>query len=440
MTYNIFMHYDLVVIGGGPAGNEVASYAIRNDWKVAIFEERAFGGTCLNVGCIPSKGYLHRAKLLSEIKKHRVSYDEDTKYFSLADLQSFTERTVGRMAKGIEQRIADKNIDIYKETVVSFSEKELETSEGTKVTFDKLIIACGTKPAFPGKLNKARNLKGVYTNENIFQLKVLPSSMTVIGGGAIGVEMAYFFASYGVKIDLVEATSSILAHYDEDIVLEAKKMLKKKKIKVYENILVKGLDEDCKVTLSDELVLENDVVLIATGRQLELPSTNLNFETNKGFLKVDETFQTTIDNIYAVGDANGISMFAHSATDQGKQLGRFFLKGTKIDHNRVVPSVVYTSPAIASVGVTEKAMSADSVVKKIPYDWSGRAHVEKETVGFIKLIIKESHIVGAHIIGAYAEEMIALMNLAVQEKTSLSSLRRLILAHPTYGELFLEGF
>jgi len=243
-----------------------------------------------------------------------------------------------------------------------------------------------------------------------------------------------------VKIDLVEASSSVLGHYDEDIVLEAKKMLKKKKIKLHENILVKGIDEDCRVTLSDERVLENEIVLIATGRQLELPSTDLEFEMHKGFLKVDNNYQTTLKDIYAVGDANGISMFAHSATDQGKQLGRLLLKGTAIDHDRVIPSIVYTSPAIASVGITEKSMADDCVVKKVQYDWSGRAHVEKETTGFIKLIIKDGYIAGAHIIGAYAEEMIALMILAVQEKTSLSSLKRLVLAHPTYGELFLEGF
>ena len=434
------MHYDLIVIGGGPAGNEVASYAIHKGWKVAIIEERAFGGTCLNVGCIPSKGYLHRAKLVSELKRHRISYEEDNKYFSLEDLQTFSERTINRMASGIEQRLVAKGIEAIKEKVTHFSKNNLETSTGKQIGFDKLVIACGTKPAFPGILKDIKEYPNVYTNENIFQLKEFPKSMTIIGGGAIGVEMAYFFSSFGVAVDLLEALPSILAYYDEDIVIEAKKMLKKKRVNILEGVQAVSVSEELSVDLSNGNTLKNECILVATGRKLELPETDIGFGKDlRGFLKVNDSFQTTIENIYAIGDANGISLFAHSATDQGKQLGRLFLKGTPVDHERVIPSVVYTSPSIASVGLREKDAKG-CVVKKLPYDQLGRAHIEKETEGFMKIIFKDEVIVGAHIIGAYAEEIISLMCLAVQEKMTVASLKRLIIAHPTYGELFIEAF
>lgn len=434
------MHYDLVVIGGGPAGNEVASYAIHKGWKVAIFEERAFGGTCLNVGCIPSKGYLHRAKLISELKRHRISYDEGNKYFSLAELQSFSERTINRMAIGIEQRVVAKGIDVFKEKVVSFEKNELVTSSGKVVKFEKLVIACGSKPAFPGVLKQLKDKQNVYTNENIFQLKDFPESMTVIGGGAIGVEMAFFFSSFGVKVDLIEAMPSILAYYDDDIITEAKKILKKKRVNILENVQVVGVD-GLTIELSNGHKLTNSCVLVATGRTLSLPETKLNLDKDaRGFLQVNDNYQTSEENIYAIGDANGKSLFAHSATDQGKQLGRLLLKGITVDQFRVIPAIVYTSPAIATVGVREKDATTDYVVKKLPYEWLGRAHIERETEGFIKLIFKEDIVVGAHIIGAYAEEIVSVMCLAITQKLSLNSLRRLILAHPTYGELLIEGF
>ncbi len=435
------MHYDLVVIGGGPAGNEVASYVIHKGWKVAIIEERAFGGTCLNVGCIPSKGYLHRAKLVSELKRHRIVYEEDSKYFSLEDLQSFSQRTISRMSLGIEQRIVAKGIDVYKEKVTRFSKNNLETASGKEISFDRLVLACGTKPAFPGILKGLKDKPNVYTNENIFQLQAFPKSMTIIGGGAIGVEMAYFFSSFGVAVDLLEAMPSILSYYDDDIVTEAKKMLKKKRVNISEGVQAVSISEDLAVELSNGETLKNECVFIATGRKLELPETDTNLiKDSRGFIKVNDSFQTSEDNIYAIGDTNGLSLFAHSATDQGKQLGRFLLNGTPVDHDRVIPVVVYTSPAIASVGIREKDAKEGYVVKKLLYEWLGRANIEKETEGFMKIIFKGEVLVGAHIIGAYAEEIIAVMNLAIQEKMTLSSFKRLVLAHPTYGELFIEGF
>jgi len=432
------MHYDVVIIGGGPAGNEVASYVIHKGWKVAMFEERAFGGTCLNAGCIPSKGYLHRAKLMSELKRQRIEHDKDNKYFSLEDLQSFSERTISRMATGVEQRLSAKGIDVYKERVTSFGKNKLETATGKQITFDKLILASGTKPSFPGILNGIKDLPNVYTNENIFQLKKLPQTMTIIGGGAIGIEMAFFFSSFGVSIDLLEAMPSILAYYDEDIIAEAKKMLKKKRVNVLENVQATAIAEDLTIELSNGNKLKNEFVFVATGRTLYLPETSLKLDKDKrGFLQVNGNFQTSEENIYAIGDTNGISLFAHSAADQGKQLGRYFLKDIPIDHERVIPSVVYISPAIASVGIREKDAN-DCVVKKITYEQLGRAHIEKETEGFMKIIFKNDIVVGAHLIGAYADEIIAVMCLAVQEKMNISSLRRLVLAHPTYGELFVE--
>ncbi len=434
------MHYDLVIIGGGPAGNEVASYVIHKGWKVAIFEERAFGGTCLNVGCIPSKGYLHRAKLVSELKRHRIEHDKENKYFSLEDLQSFSERTINRISMGIENRISEKGVDVYKEKAVSFDKQELLTASGAKITFDKLVLACGTKPSFPGILKEIKDKPGVYTNENIFQIKEFPKTMTVIGGGAIGIEMAFFFASFGVFVDLLEAMPSILAYYDDDIISEAKKMLKKKRVNVLENVQATVISDDLTIELSNGSKLQNDIVLIATGRNLCLPDTQLELAKDKrGFLSVNDSFQTSVANIYAVGDVNGISLFAHSATDQGKQLGRYFLNNTPVDHERVIPNVVYTSPAIASVGLREKESEGCEVIK-LSYEQLGRAHIEKETEGFMKIILKDEVVVGAHIVGEHAEEIISMMCLAVQEKMTVASLKRLILAHPTYGELFVEAF
>jgi dihydrolipoamide dehydrogenase len=435
------MIYDLVVIGGGPAGNEIVAFFAKKGLKTLIFEQKAFGGTCLNVGCIPSKGYLHRAKLISELSSNKIAFAKDSSYFFLEDLQKFTQRTINRMSLAIEKRLMDRNVEIKKEKVAFLSKDYLISSSKEKIFFKKLILATGTFPRIPEQLLGIESLPNVFTNESIFNLQKMPESMTIVGGGVIGVEMAYFFASFGVPVTIIEGMSTILSFFDNDLILEIKKILKRKKVNIIENEKIIQANQQLEIKLNTGEIVKSQSILIATGRLANIPDNDLNLDKiSNGYLKVNECFQTSQDNIYAIGDVNGISLLAHSAADQSKQLCHYLLENRKIEHDRVVPSIVYTSPSLASVGIREKDTNEEYVVKKLSYSWLGRAHLEKETEGIMKIIFKDDIIVGAHIVGAYAEEIIAMMGLAVQEKMSKDILRRLIIAHPTYSELFMELF
>ena len=433
--------YDIAIIGCGTAGYETALAASKAGLSTIIFEEKYIGGTCLNVGCIPTKAYLYKAKQYQLLNKLKVESSRDD-LFSMPSISSSTQRVIARSQRAMETKLIKNEVMLIKETVSTFNSDTITTTEGNNYCFDKLILASGSSPFIPGLFQKKTDNPKLYTNENIFSLEEFPESITIVGGGVIGIEFAFFFSSFGVQVDIIELAQTILPFVDTDLVQEAKKLLKRKKVKIHENIKIAKLGDDLSISTADGAIISNERLLVATGRKANLPDHTINITLNqKGFVETSNCYQTNINNIFAIGDINGKSLLAHSASNQAFQLLEYITHGS-IPTEKTIPSVIYLNPSLSSVGLNEKDLGDDfsCTLTKIPYGLSGKAQAEENTEGWIKLITNEDQLLGAHIYGPNGEDLLPLCTLAIDMKLSINELANTIYAHPSYCELLKEAF
>jgi len=424
------------IIGGGPAGYSAAIRLSEKGNKIYLFEKGKVGGVCLNIGCIPTKALIYSANLYYSAKSGNGEID-------WKGIQEKKELAVKRDLLGLKNILEKKEIEIIKEEAILEKDGSIQ-SNGKKYKFDKVILATGSKPIEPSFTVPA----GVWDSTDALDTQELPDSIVVIGAGYIGLEFAYIFSCMGSKISIVEKEDEVLPTEDKESSSVLRKSLMRMGIKFYLSSNVtevkKGKDKFAIFFNSDgkEKKIEAQKILVAIGRK---PNTdNLPCEILKEgrSVRVNDFFETSIKNVFAIGDCMGGFLLAHSAFKDAEILTRDIL-GDKVTKRRfAVPRVVYTHPEFASVGLSEEKARSEQLnymVSKVPYASNGKAIATGKTAGQIKLLYtKEEKIIGSVIVGENASELISLIGLAMDNELSLKKLAETIFPHPTFSEIIGE--
>jgi dihydrolipoamide dehydrogenase len=454
-------NYDLIVIGGGPAGYVAAIKASQLGKRVACVEKERAGGTCLNWGCIPTKSLLRNAELF-HLMKHRAAEFG----FSFSDLSYDWSKVIKRSrdvsdknAAGIEYLFGKKyKVDYVRgdaamnkagEVVVTFPDGKVETH-----TAEKVLVAtgCVSRP-MPGLPFDGKRVIG---SREAMVLEKQPASMVVIGAGAIGVEFAYFYNAFGTKVTMVEMMPNVLPVEDTEVSQALEKSFTKQGIKLLTNtkttkteVTEKGVRITVAGADGKEQTIEADVCLVAIGVQPVLPGGSLfsskTLLTERGYIATDSSYETRAAGVFAAGDIIGPPWLAHVASYEAIQaVEGMFVPGHKPKKVTTFPGCTYCHPQVASVGLTERAAKEQGKtikVGKFPFMASGKARAIGEGEGFVKLIFAEPHgeIIGAHIIGAEATEMIAELGLAITAELTKDEIEETIHAHPTLSEAVHEA-
>lgn len=440
----------VAVIGGGPAGYVAALSLRRLGAEVLLIERQELGGTCLNRGCIPTKAIIHSLGLLEKIKTQKFIKETNFQNFSLdfQELMQKKDSIVDTQKKGLLILLKQAGVKIIKAEAELINPKTVflkETSE--KIHPDKIIIATGSKPAKLPMLDF--DGKKILSSDDLWELKKIPQSIIIIGAGAIGCEFAWIFHLLGSKVTLIELMPRVLPMEDEDVSKEIEKLFKKRKIEFYTSVSIKDLrsfDDSVEITLSNGKTLTSEVVLVSVGRSFntECIKTSEIKLGNKNEIIVDEKMQTNIENIFAAGDVTGNWLLAHVAYREGEIAAKNAMGGNKKMDYSVIPLTIFTVTEVASVGLKEKEATQKGLsIKKgvFPFRANGKAHIVGEIDGFVKIIAdKDSEtIVGAHIVGANASELIHEVAVAIKHRIKISDLDDLIYSHPTLSECIGEA-
>ncbi len=452
------MNYDVIIIGSGPGGYVAAIRASQLGLKTAIVEKEALGGICLNWGCIPTKALLKSAQVFEYIN-HAADYGIKINGTADADFEAVVKRSRGvadGMSKGIQFLMKKNKIDVLMGfgKIKAGNKVEVKTADGSnkEYTAKHTILATG------GRSRELPNLKidGVKIIEyrKAMSLPALPKSMVIVGSGAIGVEFAYFYATMGTKVTIVEFMDNIVPIEDEDVSKQLNRSFKKLGIDIMNKASVESVDTSgsgCKVSVKTEkgnIVLEADIVLSAVGMATNLEGIGLEevgVKTDKGKVLVDEFYKTNIAGVYAIGDIVAGQALAHVASAEGiicveKIAGH---SPEALDYGNI-PGCTYCSPEIASVGLTEKkAIEAGYEIKvgKFPFSASGKASAAGVKDGFVKIIYdaKYGELLGAHMIGANVTEMIAEIVVARKLEVTGHEMLKAVHPHPTMSEAIMEA-
>lgn len=448
--------YDLVVIGGGPAGYVGAIRAAQLGKRVAVVEKERAGGTCLNWGCIPTKSLLRNAELYSLMQQHAGDFG-----LTFAELNYDWTKVIGRsrkvadkLAGGIEFLLKKNKIDyiLGEATIPKSGQVAVVQKDGitAQLAAPKILITTGvTTREMPGL---PMNGTSVIGSRQAMTLVSQPQEMIIIGAGAIGIEFAYFFNSFGTKVTVIEMMPHILPIEDTEVSVALEKALTKKGITFLTGTKVEHAEANSKgvaVTVSGKKneTLGADIALIAIGVTPLLPKRDGGVEfklDSKGYLYVNDKYETSVSGVYGAGDIIGPPWLAHVASWESVQAVEGMFGKCKPQRSRVFPGCTYCQPQVASVGLTERAAKEKGMtvkVGKFPFQASGKAQAMGETDGFVKLLFNEPHgeIVGAHIIGSEATEMIAELGLAITLEATYEDISSTIHAHPTLSEAIMEA-
>ncbi len=444
--------YDLIVVGGGPAGYVGAIRAAQLGKKVACVEMDRAGGTCLNWGCIPTKSLLKNAEVYQQLKNHGSEFGLKIEGLSYEwdKIIGRSRKVADRLAGGIEMLFKKNKVDyirgeaaIPKAGVVEVTDKDGKKSEHKAA---KILVATGVVtrelPGFPF------NGKSVIGSKQALVIAEQPKEIIIIGAGAIGIEFAYFFNAFGSKVTVVEMQPNILPVEDTEVSVTLEKSLAKQGIKILTNTKVdktETTNKGVRITVSGKTTetLEADVALVAIGVSPLLPQ-GLKVDLDRGYIKTDDNYETSLKGVYAAGDIIGPPWLAHVASYEAIQAVEGMFGVTKPKKVTVFPGCTYCHPQVASVGLTERAAKEKGLkfkVGKFPFMASGKALAVGDSEGFVKLIVGEPHgeILGAHIIGGDATEMIAELGLAINLEATIDEIGGTIHAHPTLSESVMEA-
>ena len=449
--------FDVTVIGGGPAGYVCAIRLSQLGLKTACIESRgSLGGTCLNIGCIPSKSLLnmsesfHRAKNFSNI-----GIETGEIKLNLEKMMSNKDSSVATLTKGVEF-LFKKNKVTYIKGVGSFNEKneilvKNDKSE-IKIKTDKTIISTGSEPlSLPGI---DFDEKKILSSTGALNISKLPKKMVVVGGGYIGLEMGSVWSRLGTEVHVIEYLDHITPGLDKEISNEFMKILKKQGIQFELNTKVEKIaknDQGVIIETSNKDAknkIEADVVLISVGRKpytdkLNLKKIGVNLD-KKGKITVNKNFETNVKNVYAIGDVINGPMLAHKAEEEGIAVAELIAGQSGHVNYDIIPGVIYTSPEVAYVGKNEEELKEKKVnykVGKFPFMANSRAKAINEPEGFVKILAESTtdRVLGVHIIGPHAGEMIAEMSVAMEFGASSEDIARTCHAHPTFSEAIKEA-
>lgn len=452
------MKYDVTVIGSGPGGYVAAIRCAQLGFKTALIEKYStLGGTCLNVGCIPSKALLDSTE---HFHNAETSFAEHGIKLSgvKADLAQMIKRkgeVVGQTTEGIDYLMKKNKIDVI-QGLGSFVDKTHIKVSGEKeqiVETDKVIIATGSKPSSLPFIDIDK--KRVITSTEALELKEIPKHLVIIGGGVIGLELGSVYARLGSKVSVVEYLDSLIPTMDKMLGRELKKVLKKLGFEYYLKHKVTGVKATAKtITVTAEsakgenVELKGDYCLVSVGRKpytegLGLENVGITLDS-AGRIEVDGQLRTSVDNIYAIGDVIKGAMLAHKAEEEGTFVAEVLAGEKPHIHYDLIPGVVYTWPEVASVGATEEQLKKEGREFKsgsFPYRALGRARASMDTDGQVKVLADRAtdEILGVHIIGARAADMIAAAVTAMEYRASAEDVARMSHAHPTYMEAVKEA-
>ena len=446
------LHAPLLVLGAGPGGYTAAFRAADLGLDVTLIEkEPTLGGVCLNVGCIPSKALLHSAAVISEareIEKHGISFGKPT--IDLDKLRHFKDSVIGKLTKGLSGMAKQRKVNVLHGEAQFTSPKTLEltSSDGKQIiSFDKCIIAAGSRvtifPTFESDSPRVIDSTGA------LELREIPKSMLIVGGGIIGLEMATVYSELGTKVSIVELTDQIIPGADKDLVKPLEKRLKSLCDNIMLGTMVKeieALKTGIKVTFEGDKAPKPttyDYVLVATGRRpngdlIAADKAGVNVD-ERGFIAVDKQMRTNVPDIFAIGDIVGQPMLAHKATHEGKVAAEVCAGLKSGFEANIIPSVAYTDPEIAWVGLTENEAEQNNIAYEkgvFPWAASGRAIGIDRTEGFSKLLFdpETKQVLGGAIVGPHAGDLIAEICLAVEMGADAEDIGLTIHPHPTLSE------
>ena len=453
-------NFDLLVIGGGPGGYVCAIRAAQLGLKTACIESRGtLGGTCLNVGCIPSKSLLNSSELFSKAKNNFDSIGIETGNIklNLKKMMTNKSKSVQILTKGVEFLFKKNKVSYIKGKGVLFSKNDVVVYQDGKKTSYKsknVVIATGSSStSLPGiKIDE----KNIISSTGALSLEMVPKNLVIIGGGYIGLEMGSVWARLGSKVTVIEFLDHIIPGMDREVSKEFEKILKKQGIQFKLNTKVTGVKTSAgKTTVefsnNDTKVKENlecDKVLVSVGRRPYTEGLNLSKigvkKDDKGRIVINGKFQTSVTNIYAIGDVIKGPMLAHKAEEEGIAVAEILAGQAGHVNYDVIPGVIYTSPEVATVGKTEeelKKLKIDYKVGKFPFLANSRAKVNNESEGFVKILAdsRTDKVLGVHIIGPHCGDMIAEMALAMEFGASSEDIARTCHAHPTHTEAIKEA-
>ena len=444
----------IVILGGGPGGYVAAIRASQLGAKVTLVEKDTLGGTCLNRGCIPTKALLHSVEILESVRSGK-SYGIDVGNINIdfVTIMSRKNNVVKTLTNGVQYLMKSNSIEVIKGTgkLVSPTEIEIDSGQQESVKAGKVILTPGSIPSVVPISGVGGS--GVITSDEALQLSEIPQSLLIIGGGVIGVEFATVFAKLGTEVTVVEMLPQIIPIEDQELAIALRRVLERDGIKIFTSTQVKEIEdgpEGNKVLLvkaeEGELKLEAKLVMVAVGRRPNTAGLGLEeigIKLEQGAIIVNDRMETNIPGIYAAGDAIGGIQLAHVASAEGEVAAENALgKEAKIDY-RAVPRCIYTMPEVAAVGLTEaqaKHEGRDIKIGKFPFTANPRALIMGQPGGFLKVVSDalSEEIIGFHIFGPHATELIAEAVLAMKVGATVADVSATIHAHPTLTEAMRE--
>lgn len=449
------METDLIVIGGGPGGYVAAIRGAQLGAKVVLVERDKVGGTCLNWGCIPTKALYKNAQIVQTLKKSEgFGIQVDGFKLDMKKVQERKQEVVNRLCTGVDQLLKGNRVEVLSGTgsLVDKSTVMVTDAQGSTqlVKAKNILIATGSVTS--GIPIDGLDLPGVITSTEALELDYVPKTMVIIGGGVVGIEFAGILQSFGTQVTVVEYLPRILPTVDEEIVKRASVYFRKKGIKIETGIKVKGIiktDEGLKVSAEGkgkEQEYLGDLVLVAAGRSINVAGLDLDkigVSYDRSGIKVNSDFETSIPGIYAIGDVIGGQMLAHVASDEGKAAVEHILGHKGHVNYDAVPSCVFAFPEIASVGLTEEEAKVEISyqVSKFMFAANGKALTMGESDGLVKVLAEKDSkkIIGVHILGPHASDLIHEGTLAVEHGLTVADIGQTIHAHPTLAETFHEA-
>ena len=439
--------YDVVVIGGGPAGYVAAIKAAQLGGKVALVEKDVLGGTCLNRGCIPTKTYLKNAEIIDTIRhadRRGILLGSTDLKLDMEKIVSVKNSVVKTLTGGVAGLLASYGVKTYNGVGRITKDKKVSVDGKELIAAKKIILAGGSKPSrlnIPGMESRL-----VLTSDEILDLKEIPEELAIIGGGVIGIEMATVFGAYGSKVTIIEMEPRLLPFMDREISSEMEKYAKEKGFRVMTSARLERIEEiggKLKI-ITDKGELKADRALLSVGRVPDLEALGeIEFAMERGKVKVNDKMETSVKGIYAAGDITGRLMLAHAAFKMGEVAAANAMGHNETANLVYTPSCVYTAPEVGSVGLTEEAAAArhDISVGRYLFGANGRALASGESSGFVKVIVdkKYGEILGVHIVGPAAAEIVNEAAALMSMEITAYEVSEIIHGHPTFSEAFMEA-
>ena len=441
--------FDVVVIGGGPAGYVAAIRAAQVGGKVAVVEKSELGGTCLNRGCIPTKTFLKNAEIIEGIEmssKRGIILENEKFTVDMPKVVSLKNEIVKTLTNGVQGLLKSNSIKIFKGVGKINKDKDVVINGEKVLRTNKIILAGGSKV---GSVNiPGIESKRVLTSDDILDLKELPKSLAVIGGGVVGVELGQAYLSFGSEVTVIEMMDRIVPGVDREASETLRKALEKKGMKIFTSSKIKEIIDEgdkLRIKLEDKEDVVAEKALLSIGRVPDLEAVGeLDLEMERGKIKVDKYMETSVKGVYAPGDINGIKMLAHAAFRMGEVAAENAILG---NHREIkletTPSAIYTIPEVGMVGLTEEEAKEkyDINIGKFAFVGNGRALASGDTTGFVKVIAdkKYGEILGVHIVGQSAAEIINEASSLMAMEITVDEVIKTIHGHPTFSEALFEA-